>query len=142
MKAIVINADPKRKGTNAQIMKSAVEGAKSVGAEVEYVDLYKLDFSGCRVCLICKREGMSCKCHWRDELSALIEKLRVRDFAAAAGLLHNDLEEAVFRKFPVLDKRKADLLSAGACRVMMTGSGPTLFALFESFAARDRAAGK
>ena len=77
-----------------------------------------------------------------DQLSALIEKLRVRDFAAAAGLLHNDLEEAVFRKFPVLEKRKADLLSAGAFRVMMTGSGPTLFALFESFAARDRAAVK
>ena len=62
--------------------------------------------------------------------------------AVISILLHNDLEEAVFRKFPVLEKRKADLLSAGACRVMMTGSGPTLFALFESFAARDRAAGK
>ena len=45
MKAIVINADQKRKGTNAQIMKSAVDGAKSVGSEVEYVDLYKFDFS-------------------------------------------------------------------------------------------------
>ena len=75
MKAIVINGDPKRKGTNAQIMKSAVDGVKSVGAEVEYVDLYKLDFSGCRVCLICKKEGMSCKCHWRDELSSLIERI-------------------------------------------------------------------
>lgn len=75
-----------------------------------------------------------------SQLAELIKKLRVRDFAAAADLLHNDLEEAVFRKFPILEKRKADLLSAGACRVMMTGSGPTLFAMFESFSARDRAA--
>lgn len=75
MKTIVINADPKRKGTNAQLMKSAAEGAKSVGADVKYVDLYKLDLSGCRVCLICKREGMSCRCHWRDELSPLIEEI-------------------------------------------------------------------
>ena len=75
MKAIVIKEKQKRKGTNAQIMKAAVDGAKSVGAEVEYVDLYKLDFSGCRVCLICKKDGMNCKCHWRDELSALIEKI-------------------------------------------------------------------
>lgn len=75
MKTIVINADPKRKGTNAQLMKSAAEGAKSVGADVKYVDLYKIDLSGCRVCLICKREGMSCRCHWRDELSPLIEEI-------------------------------------------------------------------
>jgi multimeric flavodoxin WrbA len=71
----VINADPKRKGTNAQLMKSAVKGAESVGAEVKYVDLYKFDFSGCRVCLICKKEGMSCKCYWRDELSSLIGEI-------------------------------------------------------------------
>lgn len=74
------------------------------------------------------------------QLAELIEKLRARDFAAAADLLHNDLEDAVFQKFPILEKRKADLLSAGACRVLMTGSGPTLFAMFESFPARDRAA--
>lgn len=75
MKTIVINADPKRKGTNAQLMKSAVQGAESAGCEVEYVDLYKLKMSGCRVCLICKREGMGCRCHWRDEISPLIERI-------------------------------------------------------------------
>lgn len=74
------------------------------------------------------------------QMAELIKKLRDRDFAAAADLMHNDLEDAVFEKFPILEKRKADLLSAGACRVMMTGSGPTLFAMFDSFAARDRAA--
>lgn len=79
MKTIVINADPKRKGTNAQIMKSAVQGAESVGAEVEYIDLYKYTMSGCRVCLICKREGMGGKCHWRDEISPLIEKILSSD---------------------------------------------------------------
>lgn len=55
--------------------------------------------------------------------------------------MHNDLESAVLQKFPILKKIKADLMSAGACRVMMTGSGPTLFAMFDSFAARNRAAG-
>lgn len=79
MKSIVINADPKRKGINAKLMKSAVDGAQSVGAEVEYVDLYKFDFSGCRVCLICKRDEDVCKCYWRDELSSLIERIFVCD---------------------------------------------------------------
>ncbi len=75
MKTIVINAGPKRKGINAQLMKSAVEGAESVGAEVEYIDLYKLDLHGCMTCLICKKEGMAGKCYWRDELSPLIERI-------------------------------------------------------------------
>ena len=75
MKAVVINADPKRKGINAQLAKSAAEGAESVGAEVEYVDLYKLDLSGCRICLICKNDEDTCKCYWRDELSPLIERI-------------------------------------------------------------------
>ena len=75
MKTIVINADPKRKGIAAQLMKSAAKGAESVGAEVESVDLYKLDLSGCRICLICKNDEETCKCYWRDELSPLIERI-------------------------------------------------------------------
>ena len=75
MKTIVINADPKRKGIAAQLMKSAAKGAESVGAEVKYVDLYKLDLSGCRICLICKNDEETCKCYWRDELSPLIEEI-------------------------------------------------------------------
>ena len=52
MKAIVINAGPKRKDSNAQLAKSAMKGIESTGADVEYVDLYKLDLSGCRNCAI------------------------------------------------------------------------------------------
>ena len=43
MKTIVINASPRRKWNTAQLMKEAAKGAESVGAEVEYIDLYKLD---------------------------------------------------------------------------------------------------
>ena len=49
MKTIVINADPKRRGINAQLMKFALKGAESVGAETQYVDLYNMKISGCRV---------------------------------------------------------------------------------------------
>lgn len=75
MKTIVINAGPKRKDVNAQLAQSALKGAESVGADVEYVDLYKLDLSGCRVCMICKRDEDTCKCFWKDELSPLIERI-------------------------------------------------------------------
>ena len=42
---------------------------------MEYVDLYRLDLSGCRICLICKNDEDICKCYWRDELSPLIERI-------------------------------------------------------------------
>ncbi len=74
MKTIVINAGPKRKGLNAQIAKSVVDGAESAGSEVEYVDLYKFDLHGCMSCLICKKKD-PCKCYWRDEVSPLIDRI-------------------------------------------------------------------
>lgn len=79
MKTVVINAGPKRKDINAQLAQSAAEGAKSSGADVDYIDLYKLDLSGCRVCLICKNDEDVCKCYWRDELSPVIEKILSSD---------------------------------------------------------------
>lgn len=76
MKAIVINASPRRKWSTAEIMKEVAKGAESTGADVEYVDLYKLDLHGCMSCLICKKVGKEpCKCYWKDDLSSLIEKI-------------------------------------------------------------------
>lgn len=75
MKTVVINAGPKRKNQNAQLAQSAAKGAESVGADVEYVDLYKMDLCGCMSCLICKQEGKACKCYWRDDLSPLIDRI-------------------------------------------------------------------
>lgn len=75
MKTIVINAAPKRKGCNAKLMKSAFNGAESVGAEVKYIDLYRFDLHGCMTCLICKKEGMEGKCYWKDDVSPLVEEI-------------------------------------------------------------------
>ena len=76
MKTAVINADPKMKEEIGQLLKSASEGAESVGSEVEYFDLYKMDLRGCMICTICKKKNKeSFKCHWRYDLSPIIEKI-------------------------------------------------------------------
>ena len=41
MKTIVINADPKIKQEIGKLLKSAAEGAESVGSEVEYFDRHE-----------------------------------------------------------------------------------------------------
>ena len=76
MKTIVINASPRKKWNTAEIMQSAQKGAESVGAEVEYFNLYDLVFTGCRSCLKCKlKQNTKGKCYWRDDLTDVIEKI-------------------------------------------------------------------
>lgn len=44
----------------------------------------------------------------------------------------NDLAPAAFRKFPLLEILAENLYASGALAVQMSGSGPSLFALFDS----------
>lgn len=76
MKAIILNASPRKNWNTSQLLKSAMDGAKAAGAEVEYIDLYDLNFTGCRSCLLCKRKDAErCRCYWKDDLSPIIDKV-------------------------------------------------------------------
>lgn len=70
----------------------------------------------------------------------LIAALRKRDYEQAAHFLRNDLSEAAWRKFPLLTLAKNRLEELGALGVQITGSGPTLFALFAEESSRSGAA--
>ena len=76
MQTIVLHASPRKAWNTATLLKSAAEGAKSAGSEVEYIDLYDLNFTGCRSCMLCKRKGAQrCHCYWKDDLSPIIDKI-------------------------------------------------------------------
>ena len=80
MKAILLNASPRKNWNTAQLLKAAQRGAEEAGAETEYIDLYDLNFTGCRSCLACKRKGGErCKCFWKDDLSPLLERVFAAD---------------------------------------------------------------
>ena len=69
----------------------------------------------------------------------LIDALRHRDYESAAKFMRNDLEHALFVKFPLLVILRDFLLEQGALRVMVSGSGPTLLALFRDDSAAQAA---
>ena len=46
MKIIAINGSPRRTGNTAAYLRKALEGAASVGAETECIDLYTLHYKG------------------------------------------------------------------------------------------------
>ena len=54
MKAIFINGSPRKQWNTAKMLESAMNGAQEVGAEVELVHLYEIDFKGCKSCFACK----------------------------------------------------------------------------------------
>lgn len=77
MKLLAINGSPRKNGNTAILLKHALEGAGSEGAETELVHLYDLNFKGCRSCFACKRIGGKSygKCASRDELTPILAKI-------------------------------------------------------------------
>lgn len=59
--------------------------------------------------------------------------------SAGPGILplYNDLEAVTIGKYPELGRIKSELLADGALAALMSGSGPTVFGLFENKAQAD-----
>ncbi len=64
----------------------------------------------------------------------------IGDVVTLSGLLVNDLEAVTIGRFPIIEEIKEQLLAAGAVNAMMSGSGPTVFGLFETETEARRAA--
>ncbi len=76
MKTMVLNGSPRKNWNTAMMLKEALKGAESVGAQTEYIDLFDLTYTGCRSCLACKRKDVErCKCFWKDDLSPVIDRI-------------------------------------------------------------------
>ncbi len=110
MKTIIVNGSPRKNWNTALLLKEAKKGAESVGAEVEYIDLYDLKFTGCRSCLACKRAGIEnpCRCFWKDELTPVLDRIWEADRLIVGSPIYFGEPTAGFRAvmerliFPVL----------------------------------------
>lgn len=81
MKTVIINGSPRKNWNTDQLLQAVQKGAVSAGAEVEYIDLYDIKFTGCRSCLSCKRKNIDnpCKCYLNDELTPILESILSAD---------------------------------------------------------------
>ena len=103
LQTLVLNASPRKAWNTAKLLKSAAEGAKSTGSEVEYIDLYDLNFTGCRSCMLCKRKGAQrCHCYWKDDLSPIIDKIFRADVLLIGTAIY--LGRPTSRYFEVLER--------------------------------------
>jgi 4-diphosphocytidyl-2-C-methyl-D-erythritol kinase len=68
------------------------------------------------------------QCHVTSQYGYIDDVTKVEE-----GLLwQNDLEEPVFKRYPVLAEVKEQLLNNGAIAAMMSGSGSTMFGVFKT----------
>ena len=80
MKIMAINGSPRRAENTARLLHKALEGAASLGAETEYIDLYPLKYKGCLSCFYCKRKDKEHGvCIVKDDLAPVLERAKQAD---------------------------------------------------------------
>ena len=79
MKILAINGSPRINWNTATLLRKALDGAASQGAQVEMINLYDINYSGCTSCYSCKRTGSQHRCMLHDDLSRVLEKMSRAD---------------------------------------------------------------
>lgn len=73
------------------------------------------------------------------DIDRLIDDIRAKNLYDIAAHMGNVLETVTIQNYPVIDEIKKHMLSHGAVGAMMSGSGPTVFGLFDDEAAAKKA---
>lgn len=119
MKVLGFNGSPRKNWNTDMLVKKALEGAASQGAETELIQLYDHTYKGCISCFACKLTGGKSygKCAYQDELSPILEKVEQADviilgspiyLGAATGQMRSFLERLIFQ-YIVYDKEYSSL---------------------------------
>lgn len=107
MKALFINASPRKKFNTAQLLESAKKGAEEAGAECASLNLYDYEYTGCRSCFACKIKNSKTNglCALRDSIRPVLEEAKNSDvlvfrspvyFGYPTGQLRSFLERFLF----------------------------------------------
>lgn len=123
MKVLAINGSPRKEWNTATLLKNALEGASSKGAETELIHLYDCNYKGCISCFACKLKGGKSygKCAVNDDLKPIFQKIEEADglilgspiyLGMVTGEMRSFIERLVFQnlvydgKYSVLTDKK------------------------------------
>lgn len=65
------------------------------------------------------------------DIDGIIEGIRQKNIYQIADKLDNVLETVTAKNYPIIEEIKTDMKAGGALNAIMSGSGPTVFGLFE-----------
>lgn len=101
MKVLAINGSPRKNFNTAKMLNSSLEGAKSLGAETELINLYDKPFKGCVSCFACKLKNSKTHglCAYKDELTPILQKCLEADVIILGAPIYYDMPSGVSRSF-------------------------------------------
>jgi multimeric flavodoxin WrbA len=81
MKLIAVCGSARKQGNTAKMLQQVMEGAKSMGAETELVNLFDLNYKDCISCYACKLKDSHSfgHCMLNDDLKPLLERIEESD---------------------------------------------------------------
>ena len=101
MRVLAFNGSPRKGWNTEKLLQKALEGARSVGAETELIQLYDQEFKGCVSCLACKRKNSTTNglCAYRDTLTPILEKAQQADVLIVGSPVYYDYPTVQTRAF-------------------------------------------
>ncbi|MDQ7096114.1 flavodoxin family protein [Desulfosporosinus sp. PR] len=119
MKLIAVCGSARKQGNTAKMLHQVIEGAKSVGAETEFVNLFDLNYKGCSSCYACKLKNSKsfAHCVQKDDLKPLLERIEQSDVIVLGSPIYYGNLSGQMRSFT--DRLLFQYLDYGA-----RGTGP------------------
>jgi multimeric flavodoxin WrbA len=101
MKVIALNGSPRKKWNTATLLKHALDGAASMGAETELIHLYDYNYKGCISCFACKLIGGKSygRCAVKDDLTPVLNKVHDADAIILGSSVYFGMPTGVTRSF-------------------------------------------
>lgn len=89
-KVFILNASPRKNWNTHKMCESFAKGVRESGAEAEIINLYDIDFKGCRSCFACKLKGGKNfgKCAYPDGLTPILDKISQADGVVLASPIY------------------------------------------------------
>ncbi len=109
-KVIILNGSPRKNQNTYKMCESFANGVNEQGAETEIINLYDVDFKGCRSCFACKlKNGKNFgRCAYPDGLTPILDKIAQSDGVVMAtpiyygditGVMKSCIERLMFPFF-------------------------------------------
>ena len=122
MKALFINASPRKNWNTHKMLESALRGAADSGADTELIHLYDLNIKGCVSCFACKVKNSKTNglCAYHDALRPVLESALNSDVVVIGSPIYFSYPTAYARAFlerfmfPVLSYNVKDSSQEGA----------------------------
>ena len=76
------------------------------------------------------------------DIDGIIDGLKAHDIEKVASSMGNVLEKVTIEEYPVIEQIKNVMKEQGALNAMMSGSGPTVFGIYDSKEKARKAAAK